>query len=156
MTALGSAIYTVAQIVDLALGGREAAGLLGDLALSIALVLIAVSVWLYHIYTLRADGRMAAAEESKRLGSLRVTILDGGDGRFGRSLLDELGKELPDLTVHPIGLSQEAAEVMGGSPDDSDLPVTLAESDVIVGPWDIVAAGADHPNLERPNHVGRR
>jgi uncharacterized membrane protein YqjE len=142
MTALGSAIYTVAQIVDLALGGREAAGLLGDLALSIALVLIAVSVWLYHIYTLRADGRMAAAEESKRLGSLRVTILDGGDGRFGRSLLDELGKELPDLTVHPIGLSQEAAEVMGGSPDDSDLPVTLAESDVIVGPWDIVAAGA--------------
>lgn len=143
MATLGYAIYIVAQLVDLALGGREAAGILGDLAQAIAFTVIAVLVWLYHSYVLRSDGRMDTIQQSKRLASLRVTILDGGDGLFGRSLIDELSKELPGLTIQPLGLNKQAVEAMGGNLEEGDPAAILADSDVIVGPWNIISAGVD-------------
>jgi hypothetical protein len=143
MTILGFAIYIVAQLVDLALGGREAAGILSDLAQAIAFTLIAVLVWLYHSYELRSDSRLDKIQQSKRLASLRVTVLDGGEGLFGRSLIDELSKELPDLTIHPLGLNEKAVEAMGGNLDEGDLVTVLADSDVIVGPWNMISAGVD-------------
>jgi hypothetical protein len=143
MATLGSAIYIVAQLVDLALGGRESAGILSDLAQAIAFTMIAVLVWLYHSSVLRSDGRLDRIQQSKRLASLRVTVLDGGEGLFGRSLIDELGKELPDLTIHPLGLTEQAAEAMGGDLDQDDPATVLAGSDVIVGPWNMISAGVD-------------
>jgi hypothetical protein len=143
IAALGFAIYIVAQIVDLALGGREAAGLLSDLAQAIAFTLIAVLVWFYHSYELRSDGRLDRIQQSKRLTSIQVTVIDGGEGIFGRSLIDELSKQLPDLTIHPLGLNNHAVEAMGGSLDEGDPVTVLADSDVIVGPWNVISAGVD-------------
>jgi hypothetical protein len=155
MTTLGSAVYIVSQLVNLALGGRSSTGLLSDLAQAIAFTLIAVAVWLYHSYVLRSDGLMGKAEQSRRQSSLRVSVLDGGDGLLGRSLIDELEKELPDLIVQPVGLSPQAAKEMGTDFEESILVNTIADSDVIVGSWSILAAGNDErvPAIDIPATV---
>jgi hypothetical protein len=57
-------------------------------------------------------------------------------------LHDELERTLPGIDLHPIGLTPEASEVLGTSMDAADIPVVLAESSVIIGPWVISVAGA--------------
>jgi hypothetical protein len=142
MTTLGFAVYIVAQIVDLALGGREATSLVSDLAQAISITLIAILVWLYHSFVIRSDGHLDEVEEGRRLASLKVTILDVGDGRFGRALIDELAAKLPELAVQPLGLTEEAAEVMGMDLHEVDPLDSIANSDVIVGPWNSITSDA--------------
>jgi hypothetical protein len=72
-----------------------------------------------------------------------VTVLDGDEGLFGRSLIDEINKELPDLTIQPLGLNEQAAEAMGGKLDEGDPVTVLVDTDVIVGPWNMISSGVD-------------
>jgi hypothetical protein len=141
LTVLGSGVYIVFRLVSLALGERPPGNLLADLGQAIAYSLIAVGVWLYHGALLRADGRRAREAETRRWTSLRVAVLDAGDGRLGRALLDELRHELPGLDLRPLGLTAEAAAVLGTAVAAGDVAAVVAQSDLIVGPWTVVAPG---------------
>lgn len=145
MAVLSGAVYIVWQLLTIALGERPAPGLSSNLAQAIAFSLIGVGVWLYHGSALRADGRLAKRGRVERLSSTRVTVLDAGDGRFGRAVLDGLRRDLPGLALDPIGLTDPAARAMGieRPVGDQQKPVArrLAEAGLIVGPWDMVVAG---------------
>jgi hypothetical protein len=142
MVMLSSGVYIVTALIGLALGERASGNLLADLAQAIGFSLIAVGVWLYHGSILRADGRQARQAQAEHLASLRVAVMDPDDGSLGRALHDELERALPGIDLHPIGLTPEASEVLGTSMDAADIPVVLAESSVIIGPWVISVAGA--------------
>ena len=143
MTVLSSAVYILFRLLSIALGERFSGNLLNDLAHAIAFSLIAVGVWLYHGYALRSDGQINKREHGKRLTGLRVAVVDTGDGQFGRALLDGLQRELPGIILEPIGLTQPAAQAMGGTPEN--IPGQLAAAGLIVGPWNIAVAGEAIP-----------
>ncbi|MBK8899671.1 MAG: DUF3842 family protein [Anaerolineaceae bacterium] len=134
MTVLTSAVYIVYQLVSLALEARTTLNLFIELGHAIAFTLIAVAVWLYHGSILRRDGRLEAAAEADEVADWRVAVVDGGNGRLGRLLLDQLRQELPQLTWQPVGLTTAAATAMDAG--DVAAPTSLlSEADVIIGPW---------------------
>ena len=141
LTVLGSGVYIVFRLVSLILGVRQSGNLLADLAQAIAFSLIAVGVWLYHGSVLRADGRRAKEAQAQRLSTLRVAVMDAGDGSLGRVLLDELQRELPGVNWQPLGLTAEASATLGTNVASADIPAVLAASDLIVGPWTLAVAG---------------
>jgi hypothetical protein len=142
LTILGSAIYFVYQLLSFVLGARSAAHLLSDLAYPIAYGLIAAGVWLYHIVALRGDAATTHQHEAERLAAVPVALLDVGEGRFGRALLGELHRTLPDLTISPIGLTEAAAQALGTPHGARAALAQLANAGLIVGPWQIAVAGA--------------
>jgi hypothetical protein len=138
MSALSAAIYVVYQLLSLALGERGGTTLLSDLGHAVAFILIAVAVWLYHGYVLREDGRLARQEQMEQLSTLRVAVVDMGEGHFGRALLDRLRLELPGLQLVPVGLTETAAAAMG-APVGGALAEQLAGASIIAGPWMMAA-----------------
>ncbi len=148
ITVLSGAVYIVYRLLSLVLGESSPTNLLSDLGQAIAFSLIAVAVWLYHGYTLRGDGRLAKRDQVERLAGLRVAVVDGGDGRFGNAVLNELQRELPGLSFTPIGLTAAAAEAMGLAAGPNTMAAQLAEAGLIVGPWSIIVAdGPTNPEL---------
>lgn len=131
MTVLIGAIYVVSQLLMLALGEREVAGLLSDIGQALAFVLIAVGVWLYHGFVMRGDGQRGAAAQQAQLAAMRVAVVDLGAGRFGEALRARLRAEMPGLTILPVGPIPPAEE--GAS--------LLPEADILVVPWEAAAPG---------------
>jgi hypothetical protein len=99
-------------------------------------------VWLYHGSILRGDSRRLKQGEAQSLETVRVTVMDAGDGSLGRALVDRLTSELPGVNVQALGLTPAAAEALGTDADQVDADSLLATSDLIVGPWTIAVAGA--------------
>jgi Domain of unknown function (DUF5671) len=140
MTVLSSGVYVVSQLVRLALDGQSGGNLLANVGQAIAYSVLAVLVWLYHGTILRADGRRARAREAVRLASLRVVVVDPGDGRLGLGLTDALQRELPGAGLQPLGLSPAAEEALGPRGPLPEILDMLAEASVIVGPWTMTVA----------------
>jgi hypothetical protein len=140
LTVLSTLIYIVYRLLSLALGELATGNLLADLAHAIAFALMAVGVWLYHGAALRGDGRLNQQEQAQRLAEVQVVVVDGGDGRFGRAVLEGLRRELPGLRLNSIGLNPAAAQAMGGVTPVAEQPQRLAEAGLIVGPWNIAVA----------------
>jgi len=111
---------------------RQSGNLLADLAQAIAFSLIAVG---YGFTTVRFCAPMAGGQRSaaQRLSTLRVAVMDAGDGSLGRVLLDELQRELPGVNWQPLGLTAEASAALGTNVASADIPAVLAASDLIVG-----------------------
>ncbi|HWQ13489.1 MAG TPA: DUF5671 domain-containing protein [Roseiflexaceae bacterium] len=147
MTVLSGLVYIVWRLVSLALGERDTGTLLSDLAHAIAFCLIAAGVWLYHGAALRQDGRLRQREHERRLAATRVAVVDAGDGRFGRALMDGLRRELAGLSLTPVGLTPAAAAAMGASEDPRPLAAQIGEAQVIVGPWWIASPHGTCPAL---------
>lgn len=148
MAVLSSAVYIVYRILSIVLGARSEGNLLSDLGQAIAFSIIAVGVWLYHGFALRGDGQVNRREQVKRLEGLRVTVVDAGEGQFGRAVIAGLRGELPGLTLEPIGLTPAAAAAMGaevsaapGNEQQTAIATQLAGAGLIIGPWSIAVAG---------------
>ncbi|NJN54538.1 MAG: hypothetical protein HC804_07160 [Anaerolineae bacterium] len=109
LTFLGTSVYAVSQIIYLLLGGRTAVNLAADLAQAVAYALLAVAVWLYHGRLLRADNAALKQAEAKLAQTVHVAVVDDEDGRFGERLLHDLHEALPNLILHPIGLTPQAS-----------------------------------------------
>ncbi len=139
MTVLSSAVYIVYRLLSLVLGERGGGNLLSGLGQAIAFTLIGVGVWLYHGSALRGDGQLNRREQAGRLAELRVAVVDVGQGRFGRAVLERLRRELPGLALDPIGLTHSASAAMEAAQEN--IMARLAEAKLIVGPWVIAVAG---------------
>jgi hypothetical protein len=129
MTVLSGAVFIVYKMLSWALG--ESAPTLNELGHAIAFSVIAVGVWLYHGSILRGDQRLSDQERVRQLVTARVAVVDVGDGRFGRAVVDALKREVPEWKLEPIVLDAEwqaqAAQ--------------LETAELIVGPWTIATPG---------------
>jgi hypothetical protein len=139
MTALGSAVYIVSQVVELALGARSAQGLIVDIGQALAYTVIAALVWVYHGAILRQDRRLLHEEQAKRMKALRVVVADVGDGSLGLAIVQVLAQKVAGAQVTAFGLSPTAAETLTSS--EESLEELLSNADLIVGPWSMVSAG---------------
>jgi hypothetical protein len=135
MAVLGSAIYVVSQLVELALGARGRVGLGTDIGQAVAYLLVAVGVWLYHGRLLRSDSRTIKEEEEKQINPVNVVVVDKNDGSLGKAVITELQNKLPTVNVTPLALSKEAAETMDIDLEKQSPSETLAGAEVIIGPW---------------------
>ena len=129
MTVLGSGVYVVFRLISLALGVAQRGNLLADVGQALAYSLLAVGIWLYHGACLRADGRRIKGLQAERLSRLRVVLLEAADEPLARDLVDRLRRELPSL---PFEVLETTA---------AGTPSTLAQADLIVGPWSVLVAG---------------
>jgi hypothetical protein len=141
MTVLGNVVYIVFQLLNLALDGRTSAHLVSDLGQAIAFSLIAVGAWLYHGMILRDDGQLYRRDQAARLAEWQIAVVDADEGDFGRATLEHLRRELPDLTLNPIGLTERAAQAMGMEIPADSIAAQLASAGLIIGPWDITVVG---------------
>ncbi|MCP4427064.1 MAG: DUF3842 family protein [Chloroflexi bacterium] len=135
MTMLSSAIYIVSQLIELMMGVRGTANLLSDLGHAIAFTLIAVGVWAYHWGILQGDGRSLQEAELQQLKALRVVILDSADNEPGQLIRDTLAGALPQTNLQQYSLSPREQTEEAEQPPLVD---TLAQADVIIGPWTMV------------------
>jgi len=124
-------VFVVFKISGWALGLD--APTLTELGHAIAFIIIAVSVWLYHGFILRSDHRLADQDQARRLAALRVAVVDVGDGRFGRAVVNRLKREAPELHLEPILLTRSAS--------GEEVAARLSQAGLIVGPWTIAASG---------------
>ncbi|RRR67385.1 MAG: DUF3842 family protein [Candidatus Viridilinea halotolerans] len=146
LTILSGLVYIVFQLLRTLLGDPLSGSLLANLAHAIAFSLIAAGVLAYHGSILRDEGRRRQAAVAERAAALRVAVLDLTDGSFGRAVVERLRRELPGLALHPIGLNPTAVTAMGTPGDPRSLSAQLAETDLIVGAWQIAVpqtAGAE-------------
>ncbi|HOF87218.1 MAG TPA: DUF3842 family protein, partial [Armatimonadota bacterium] len=150
VTVLASLVTVVYRLLTLGLGGGET-HLVSTLASAVANTLIGIGVWVYHLASVRADARTSARENAARGITVRIVILDAGDGHFGRAALERLRRELPDAALLPVGLTPAAAGMLGAGPEA--LPDALAGATLIIAPWYVVspdaAAGAVTPDIAR-------
>jgi hypothetical protein len=142
MAVLGSAIYILSQVVELILGARSSQFLLRDLGQALAFIIIAALVWLYHGSILRRESRQAKEEDAAQLRSLRVAVVDAGDGHLGQALVEQLQQQVPSAQVQPLGLTPAAAAAMNDASTEKSIDEILAEAEVIVGPWNMAVSGA--------------
>lgn len=142
---LGSAVYIVWQLLSLALGGRPASNMPTNLAQAVSYALIGIGVWLYHGSAIRGDGQLAKRERVDRMASIRVAVLDVGEGHFGQAVLEGLRRELPGLALDPIGFSQTAAKAMGVEKKTGEqkkaVTQLLAKAGLIIGPLEMIITG---------------
>jgi hypothetical protein len=135
MTVLSGAVFIVYRISSWLLGLD--APTLNELGHAIAFSLIAVCVWLYHGFVLRSDYKLSEQEQAGRLASLRVAVVDVGDGRFGRAVADALKQEAPTLDLEPVLLIHPRS-------DDREITARLAQAGLIVvavGSWTVAVPG---------------
>lgn len=141
MTVLSGAVYILTRLLSVALGERGAGSLLSDLGQAIAFTLIGVTVWLYHGAALRRDRDLARLEQGQRLAGWRVAVVDGGEGRFGRAVLEGLRRELVGLELAPIALTEAAGKALGAPMAEG--AADLEGARLIVGPWLICRPGGE-------------
>ena len=140
VTVLGGAIYILSRLLSLTLGSGDSLGLVSDLADALGFGVIAAGVWIVHGLALRGDGAAARQEQSERLSSTTVAVVDGSDGHWGCAVLDALKREWPG-----VQLQADRADA-GGRAHDARSARAGAEcrraglAGVIVGPWSITAA----------------
>ena len=141
MTVLSSAVYIVFRILSMILG--EQPPTLTELGHAISFSLIAVGVWLYHGQSLRGDGLLSRREQAQCFTALRIAVVDVDEGRFGQAVVDELGREIPDVTPNLIILNSEVIEGAEAGASQEVIATQLSEAGLIVGPWVIAIPGGD-------------
>lgn len=139
MTVLSSTVYIIFRILSLVLGGESLE--VTELGQAISFSLIAVGVWLYHGRILQNDRRISQSEKADSLTALRMAVVDISEGGFGQSLVDELKREMPDLTLEPIVLNSEAQAGEGAGEGQDAAIAELTKAGLIVGPWAITVPG---------------
>lgn len=142
LTLLGGAVYVVAQIVELILGSRATGGLLTDVGQALAYTMIAVAVLIYHGLLLRSDQRFLDQQELEGQRRLHVAVVDSGNGRLGRLLIDHIRKQLPGIHLGPVPLTEQARTAMVEEEEEEGTRTPaeiLREANVVVTPWQMTA-----------------
>lgn len=119
-----SAVSLVFTLLDAALGGGSGNFLVSVLN-ALQLLLIFSGLLVYHIVTMRRDGRSAADSLSTRYRDFAVLAFEHAESGFGKRLSEAVARQAADLPVaiqaveQPIAEGAEAAHVVA-------LPADLA------------------------------
>ncbi|MFZ6028132.1 MAG: DUF5671 domain-containing protein [Chloroflexota bacterium] len=115
-----------------------------NLAQALAFTFIALGVWLYHGFAIRRDGQRLQNEQTGRLATLPVLVLDDGSGLAGQIIANSR-REIPGIAIEMF--LPEA----GTPPDASSFETLLArvaEAGLFVLPWQFAQPTSGlHPQL---------
>ena len=79
---------------------------------------------------------------------MKITIVDGQGGKIGKTVIEQLVKNHPELELYAIGTNSIATSTMikagatFGATGENPCIVNAADSDIIIGPIGIVFANA--------------
>ncbi len=79
---------------------------------------------------------------------MKITIVDGQGGKIGKSVIEQMVKQHPELELYAIGTNSIATSTMMkagatyGATGENPCIVNAADSDIIIGPIGIVFANA--------------
>lgn len=79
---------------------------------------------------------------------MKITVVDGQGGRMGKTVIEQLKKEHPDLELYAVGTNSIATAAMlkagadYGATGENPCVVNARDSDIIIGPVGIVFADA--------------
>jgi hypothetical protein len=136
MTVLSGAVYVLYRVLALILGERGQGNLLSGIAQAIAYAIVGVGVWLYHGSALRGDQASNRQERATRLKEIHVEIVDVENQSLGRSVMEKLKLEEPELNLEFIALCAG-----GDGASTSSIPEKLRDAGLIIGPWSIAVDG---------------
>lgn len=120
-----SAVILVFTLLDALLGSAVANDFVESVLKSLLLLLVFSGLLVYHIVTLRRDGRSTADSLSSRYRDFAVLVFERAESGFGARLADLLTRQAADLPVavqaveQPIPEGAESARVVA-------LPADLA------------------------------
>lgn len=147
-TFLGTGIYILSQIVLLAMGGRTSRTMASDMAHAIAFLLMAIAVWSYHITLIQRDNKSVQSAETQSAEAVHLIVVDDENGRFGQTLIAAIQQALPNIILHPIGLTPEAIVAMNNEIPPPPLAKILENAQIIVGPWTIATPYVNHGDTD--------
>lgn len=122
MAMAGILLYT---LLNQLLGGFSPQ-FLQDLFKSLEILTLFVLMGLYHGYSLRRDGRMAAHALAARHALFPALIFDSGDGTFAQAVLMAIQKQTPRLPAAAQSISQPIPEEALATVKAVILPADLA------------------------------
>lgn len=79
---------------------------------------------------------------------MKITIIDGQGGKIGKTIIEQLKKQHPELELYAIGTNSIATAAMMkagadyGATGENPCIVNAGDSDIIIGPIGIVFANA--------------
>ena len=79
---------------------------------------------------------------------MKIVVIDGQGGKMGRTVIEQLKKNHPDLPLYAIGTNSTATAAMVkagadyGATGENPCIVNARDSDIIIGPIGIVFADA--------------
>ncbi len=147
-TFLGTGVYILSQIVLLAMGGRTSRSMVPDMAHAIAFALMAVTVWSYHISLIRRDNKALQTASSQLAKEVHVVVVDDDDGRFGQKLIAALQQAIPDIILHPLGLTTDAVKTLNNVDNPPPTSEILENAQIIVGPWTMATPYVIHGDTD--------
>jgi hypothetical protein len=141
MTILVAAIYVVSQMVGVILGARTTTRIVIDIGQTLAFMIVAIIVWVYHGIILRKDNQVLKQEEVKQQREIHVTLVDTGDPELDQNMKDQIQEKLPGVIVQPVNLnpSNQVTGEVNDEGKEGDIREIIASTDVIVGPWTMIA-----------------
>ncbi|MFN8457358.1 MAG: DUF5671 domain-containing protein [Anaerolineae bacterium] len=141
----GSAGWFVYHILTALLGADLPTDFMTQVLDALVITLLAVGVWLYHGWAIRQDGKLAQADQSRRLADISVVVIDGGEGQLGQAIVRQLHQDLPGLQLQPVGVTPQAVAAMQGDSVSSALQEGLAGAHYIIGSWQSLTAAEVGP-----------
>ena len=79
---------------------------------------------------------------------MKITVIDGQGGKMGRTVIEQLKKNHPELVLYAVGTNSTATAAMVkagadyGATGENPCIVNARDSDIIIGPIGIVFADA--------------
>lgn len=79
---------------------------------------------------------------------MKILVIDGQGGRMGRTVIEQLHAQYPDLELYAIGTNSIATSAMlkagavHGATGENPVIVNAQDADIIIGPIGIVMANA--------------
>jgi hypothetical protein len=133
-------VFIIYRLLDALLGGDRLVPV--ELALALGYGAIAAAIWISHLIVLRGDRRLLAADERIEQTSLRLAVVDPGDGSFGHAAVAALADSNPDLVVDLVWVGGGESLAVE---QDGELDEALSTADLILGPWTIAQASGETP-----------
>lgn len=132
VTIITCLVFIVSQLVQILMGLRVFAGLITDIGQSLSYSTISIGVVLYHRSILRNDASQINIAEEAKGELLNLILLDSGDGRIGKMLMEKL-QSIDRLSITAIALTRSAAKAMGINLDVKTYKNEIANANGILG-----------------------
>ena len=147
----GSVGWFVFHILTFLLGADLPNDFLTQVFDAFVIAMLAAGVWVYHWLAIRGDSQRNEQAEADHLADVVVVVVDGEEGQLGQAVVNKLRQDLPQVQLHPLGLTETATLAMEGQPFSAAL---LTAAHYIIGSWQTLTTAEVKPAVD--NHTATK